>query len=464
MTLRQAAENIPALGKVLEQMQIMSAPGRRMLLGMPFLTGRADIERELDHTGELIAEGATTGGADRLTRLRRALMELKEVRGTITRLADGASLDDVELFELKAFAMTAVTLRKVLLDGAIRCVDVPDLEEVVDVLDPGHARIPHFYIYDAYDARLADVRARLKALDAEGKTDTPEREEFFIRSQELEDEVRATLSARLRPRAADLKEALDDAARLDVLQARAALAEGYGLCRPRVADGDTSYRGLFNPAVREVLRAEGKDFQPVDIRITDGPTVITGANMAGKSVLLKTVALAQTMCQYGFHVAAEEATVAPVDGVALCIGDEQSEFSGLSSFASEMLRIDEVLRRLRSGVRALVLIDEPARTTNPVEGRALVDSLLRLLARFRSPALVATHYSGLTAPCRRLRVRGFVADRVSGSLNVGDISRYIDYSLIEESGDVVPHEAVRIARLLGVDEELLAGAENCLTS
>ena len=58
-------------------------------------------------------------------------------------------------------------------------------------------------------------------------------------------------------------------------------------------------------------------------------------------------------------------------------------------------------------------------------------------------------------PCHRLRVKG-LADIPPGTpLRPGDLNKYIDYSLTEEAGDSVPHEAVRIARLLGIDAELI---------
>jgi DNA mismatch repair protein MutS2 len=63
---------------------------------------------------------------------------------------------------------------------------------------------------------------------------------------------------------------------------------------------------LFNPEVAEALRLKNKKYQPVDINLTDGPALITGANMGGKTVLLKSVALAQYMFQYGFFVPARE--------------------------------------------------------------------------------------------------------------------------------------------------------------
>lgn len=231
------------------------------------------------------------------------------------------------------------------------------------------------------------------------------------------------------------------------------------LCKPSISKGTTRYKRIFNPQVKEVLRKEGKNFQAIDIDIEQGACLITGANMAGKSVVLKTVALAQTLFQFGFYVPAEEAEIAIVDEVLLCIGDEQSELSGLSSFASEMLRINTIVQNVKAGKNALILIDELARTTNPTEGKAIVNAVLDLLTHQKARSLITSHYSGIEAPCKKMRVKGFIKDKMNGPLTINNINECIDYSLIEDTHDSVPQEAMRIARILGIDEELLDKAE-----
>ena len=135
---------------------------------------------------------------------------------------------------------------------------------------------------------------------------------------------------------------------LDVVIAKAMQARDWGLTRPAITQDTTSFRGLFNPELRISLEAAGKRFQPVNIRLTTGPTVITGANMSGKTVLLHSVELAQYMLQFGFYIAAEKAEMALVDEVHCSIGDGQDQLSGLSSFAAEMMRMDELYKKRES--------------------------------------------------------------------------------------------------------------------
>lgn len=185
--------------------------------------------------------------------------------------------------------------------------------------------------------------------------------------------------------------------------------------------------------------------------------------MAGKTVLLKSIGLAQMMFQFGFPVPATSCCLDPVDDVVFCIGDEQNEMNGLSSFASEITRISEILNRSERE-HLLVLIDEPARTTNPVEGKALVQALVSIMNSRNSFTLVTTHYSQLGIACRRLRVKGFVEDLVDKPLTAQNINRYIDYSLVPDDSDEVPHEALRIAEMLSCHPELLSAAREFLSN
>ena len=183
--------------------------------------------------------------------------------------------------------------------------------------------------------------------------------------------------------------------------------------------------------------------------------------MAGKTVLLKSVGLVQLMFQFGFPLPVECCCLQPVDDVVFSIGDEQNEMNGLSSFASEITRISEVLYRSQKE-RLLVLIDEPARTTNPIEGKALVQALASIMDSRHSISLITTHYSQLGLQCRRLRVKGFVESMVNVPLSAQNINSFIDYSLIEDDSDEVPHEALRIAEMLSCHPDLISLARNYL--
>ena len=107
----------------------------------------------------------------------------------------------------------------------------------------------------------------------------------------------------------------------------------------------------------------------------------------------------------------------------------------------------------------LVLIDEPARTTNPKEGNAIVCGIVDFLKQYKVRSLITTHYS-MDMNCRKLRVKGFTPHGSKEKITVQNINSYIDYSLEETNETEVPHEAIKIAEIIGVDRELLEHAKN----
>jgi len=253
---------------------------------------------------------------------------------------------------------------------------------------------------------------------------------------------------------------MDQLVYLDILLSKAILFKQWNFSCPELSgEGLTNYHGLFNPLVKKMLEAKGEHFQPVDITFGFMPTLITGANMAGKTVLLKTVALSQLLVQFGFFVPASEAVIRIVDQVMLSVGDQQSELQGLSSFGAEMVRITGIIRTIRSGKKILALIDEPARTTNPTEGLALVKAIVELFEKMKVAGLITTHYSGTDFSCRKLRVKGFTETDIPEDISIGNLIRYLDYNLVEDTGESLPLEALRIAGILGVDNELIERAQ-----
>lgn len=462
MFLRGAIEEINGFRYMIEKLEIQSGLAKRILNTLPYLHTPEAIAAEIDKTEVMRTILQTPPLTDTITKIKVRLMQVKDIRGTANRVSELQVLDDIELFELKAFSLLAMEIRNLLLSANITVISLPDLEPVVNILDPEKMRIPHFYVYDAYSPELAALRAQMKALKMDSRTDDKVLDELQFKHTELEDRIRNNLSEQIHPYKKEINEALTNTAILDILLAKAQQAIDMQLCKPEISASTTCYKKIFNPQVKDVLWQEGKKYQAIDIDIEQGACLITGANMAGKSVILKTVALAQTLFQFGFYVPAEHAEIALVDEVLLCMGDEQSELNGLSSFASEMLRVNTIVQDVKAGKNALILIDELARTTNPTEGKAIVNAMLDFLTDRRARSLITSHYSGIKARCKKMRVKGFIKEHVNGQLTINNINEFIDYSLIEDTHDSVPQEAMRIARILGVDEELLDKAENFL--
>ena len=421
---------------MLDQLDLQSGFARRWLLDSSMMTSASEIEASHEVTRRFIH---FVNSVDRthLTTLLFRLQGVKDIRTTIKNLRQVATLDDIELFEVKHLSILATEVVKLLGEhGMGDAVVIPSLDEVITILDPDGLKMASFYIYDSYCAELQQLRKRMRQ-------QPEQQDELLVEAAEIEETVRRDLTRQLHSHVDDIERALVALATVDINLARARQVIDEGLCLASIStSGNSRFSGMFHPQVKDALSRRGKSFQPVDMWYGMQPTLITGANMGGKTVVLKTLTLCQLLFQFGFGVPASSATIAIKDDVYFCIGDDQSIERGLSSFAAEMKNIDAVIKASRENRRILALIDEPARTTNPTEGTALVQSLLKVLSTRHMSLVMTTHYDIEPGTAHCLRVKGFD----NGSMN---------YSLVEVEGGEVPHEALTIAQSLGIDPEWL---------
>ena len=195
--------------------------------------------------------------------------------------------------------------------------------------------------------------------------------------------------------------------------------------------------------------------------------------MGGKTISLKLVGQVSILAQYGFFVPCRRARVGLSNYMQMLIGDSQSVERGLSSFGSEMEELKEILDK--SSDRSVLLIDEIASGTNPVEGLALTRSLVDYLKEKPYITLITTHFETVTETegVINMQVRG-LADADFSKLNreiqyanrrerINIISKYMDYRLyrVQRQGHI-PKDALNIAKMLGISKEIIDGAQKYL--
>ncbi len=446
-------KEISGLRFVFENLKINSVAGRNFLLETEFIVNSGTLAEEfnnLEYTYDFFYNNLEN---NEISDIALKLHQLNDISVTLKNLGKGGVvLDDIQLFEIKKFAILSQQITSVILKKGFDLFRFANLSEMLKVLDPNNTGESSFYIYSVYSEELLKLRAEQQKEQIRG---TEKAEELRIKCIEIEDEIRKKLSKELRSYITHLSDNFNKLAYLDVLIAKSIHVKEYNLCKPSISDKVTEYKKVFHPEIQSVLNQQSKEFQAVDISFADEPNLITGANMSGKTVLLKTLALAQYLFQFGFYIPAQKASIVPVDNIMMSVGDNQSELNGLSSFAVEMLNINQIISETKKGHNVLALVDELARTTNPDEGKKIVNAFVEIMSELKVRSLITTHYSGVAKDCRKLRVAGLRLKNNEEKITVDNINEFMDYSLIETKSDEAPKEAIKIAEILEVDETFL---------
>ncbi len=189
-------------------------------------------------------------------------------------------------------------------------------------------------------------------------------------------------------------------AAVDVLAGLAEVAHRQGFVRPLVDDSTIIALEQSRHPVVERLAAEG-GFVPNDIRLDaerEQLLLVTGPNMAGKSTLIRQVALAVILAQMGSFVPARSARVGLCDRVFTRVGAGDNLARGESTFMVEMRETSHILRYATS--RSLIVLDEIGRGTSTYDGVSIAWAVAEHLhERVGARTLFATHYHELCALC-----------------------------------------------------------------
>jgi len=461
MTFAHFSERIEGLKYLTDRMELSGSRVRRYLMRESFCTHENVLALHFDILQKALDIVKDHSAMTGVMQLRHLFTQVHDIRATLDALRELRVLDEVELFEVKYFSALCRDFSILCNTLGFPYETLQSLQEAFELLDPGGSGTVSFHLYDSYSQSLSDARKLAASIDPEKEPDKWNALCDLITEEELL--VRQKLSHALHLMHDVMQENFDRIARLEIWFAKATLAKRYNMVRPQIVPASApcvlSIEGMVNPVIADTLEPVNKNFQPVSIMLCSGPCLLTGANMSGKTVVLKTLALLQALTQFSFFVPARNASIPLVKEVFLVIGDKQDQYRGLSSFAAEMLELDRIMAKVRKGTKVLVLADEPARTTNPAEGAATLCALVEFLDRYHTMSLISTHYGDLGLSCRKLRVSGFDSKQVKGRLDPLMMNEHMNYSLIEEKGDSVPMEALHIARLLGVDETFIRSAQ-----
>jgi DNA mismatch repair protein MutS len=246
----------------------------------------------------------------------------------------------------------------------------------------------------------------------------------------------------------------------DVASALADVAHREDWTRPEVDDSlELVLEDARHPVV-EKTAAAGR-FVPNDILLgaSEGRPrlwLVTGPNMAGKSTLMRTAAIAVLLAQMGAFVPARSARIGIFDRVLTRVGASDNLSRGESTFMVEMKETANVLRRATR--RSLVVLDEIGRGTSTYDGLAIAWAVAEHLHdAVACRAMFATHYHELT---ELAATRAPTCENWSVSAREHDGEVVFLHEL--QRGAASRSYGVACARLAGVPEPVLARARALL--
>ena len=272
---------------------------------------------------------------------------------------------------------------------------------------------------------------------------------YMAEEKEEMERILRQLTANVGVEAPALLASLDILTDLDVICARAYLAQEQHAVRPQMLlKGKVEIKQGRHPLLNK------DTVVPIDVELGErfSMLLITGPNTGGKTVALKAVGLFALMAQSGMFIPASSAKLPVFRAVYADIGDEQSIEQSLSTFSAHMTNLISILGEVKSG--DLVLIDEICAGTDPNEGAALAMSMLEHLHKNEVLTMVTTHYS-------ELKTFAYGHEGMeNASVEFDPVSLRPTYRLL--MGVPGSSNAFNISRRLGLAEEIVVQAGRLL--
>ncbi|MCL2366905.1 MAG: hypothetical protein FWC75_07675 [Oscillospiraceae bacterium] len=413
------------------------------------------------------------------TRLEQTFAQVKGIRRSIERI--GQDLNEVDLFEIKRFLIQLRDITE-LFESVDTIADYTGINiepatPALKLLDPENSAVATFHISSRDFPILAKIRKEKKEVERKLR-ENPKSDDIDLlhtlratlasKEQAQEQYAMQWLSEKLIPWRGLLLSNTEAIGRLDLLLQKAKLAATYISCMPEIVVGVICFEEMSNPQLESILSAGGRTFTPLTMEMQTGATVITGANMGGKSVALKTLALNVLLMHCGFYPFASSASCTLFDSIHLISDDLETADRGLSSFGGEIVALQDVLSEVSCGKNALVILDEFARGTNPTEGSAIAKGVCAYMNKQNAFTVMSTHYEGVAALAnmhyqvaglRKLELDTTLLkdmQKASVSARISEIASCMDYGLVRVSADeALPQDALNICRLLSLDERIV---------
>ncbi|MCP4913852.1 MAG: hypothetical protein GY909_12135 [Oligoflexia bacterium] len=166
----------------------------------------------------------------------------------------------------------------------------------------------------------------------------------------------------------------------DILITKAEYARAHNLSKFIISPGSLKFKNLYHPLIDHPVKST--------LEVKNG-LLVSGPNTGGKSVLLKSIALALIFAKSGMHVHADIAEGLIPDDIHLLINNTQNLTSGLSSFS---LEVNNILSCIDLPGYNAIFIDEIFRSTSSNEASEISYQVLKQAVNNNNSVFVSTHH------------------------------------------------------------------------
>ncbi|PYH78425.1 DNA mismatch repair protein Msh6 [Aspergillus uvarum CBS 121591] len=238
--------------------------------------------------------------------------------------------------------------------------------------------------------------------------------------------------------------------------AKASSSLGHPSCRPTFVNDERSvleFEELRHPC----LLSSVDDFIPNDVRL-GGPRpnidLLTGANAAGKSTVLRMTCIAVIMAQIGCYLPCTAATLTPCDRIMSRLGANDNIFAAQSTFFVELSETKKILAEATP--RSLVILDELGRGTSSYDGVAVAQAVLHHVAtHIGALGFFATHYHSLAA---EFELHPEIAPKRM-AIDVDEAARRVTFLYKLEPGVAEGSFGMHCASMCGIPGKVIERAE-----
>ena len=187
---------------------------------------------------------------------------------------------------------------------------------------------------------------------------------------------------------ADFEKFLNDIYELDVFIAVSKVAKENGFTYATAIDKNEKYidiKQVSHPCIKNAVAN--------DVYIGGDKNVffLTGANMAGKSTLMKSFAIAVYMAHMGFPVAAKQMNFSLHDGIYTSINVPDNLTKGYSHFYAEVLRVKHVAQEVASNKQLVIIFDELFKGTNVKDAYDGTVAIVDAFSKRNGTFIISTH-------------------------------------------------------------------------